>query len=59
MKIRIYLEDDNGEIFWEEDREAEFPFDFRLPPDRPEIGKKYRYYGFVYQPLVKPILQEN
>ena len=59
MIIRLTLEDDNGEVFWEEERDCCHPFDFKLPNDRPVRGKKYLFYGFIYQPIVKAVYQEH
>lgn len=59
MIIRLTIEDDNGEIFWEDIRDACVPFDLKLPNDRPIRGEKYAYFGFVYQPICKAIYREK
>jgi hypothetical protein len=60
MIIRLTIEDDNGEIIWEEEgKDPCKPFDLKFPPDRPVRSKKYLWYGFVYQPIVKAIYQEQ
>ena len=59
MIIRLTIEDDNGEVFWEDERDACHPFDFKLPPDRPIRGLKHNYFGFVYQPITKAVYREQ
>ena len=59
MIIRLTIEDDNGEVFWEDERDACHPFDFKLPPDRPVRGKKHLFYGYIFQPIVKAVYQEQ
>jgi hypothetical protein len=57
MIVRVTLLDDFGMVLSEREGNAMSPLDFKTPTDRPFEDKRFKFYGFVYQPIVvlKPL----
>lgn len=52
MRVEIQVYKDDGELVSTTTGDACRPQDWKTHPERPAIEGEFRFFGFVYQPMV-------